>query len=109
SPTNRGKARAASHRPYRPGHRPVLLGDEDRLGSRSHKRRAIAGGEWRPGLRHDGLVAGVEPDWRPRTRYRHHECVANFAHELERRRLGREDARTIRRAQTDVAADRSVL
>ena len=87
----------------RPGHRPLFLGDQNRLAARPRRWPAGPCRPRRDRLRHHRLLADLETHRRPTARHRRDQRQPNDAARYRRRRLGRRSARTVRRTATGAA------
>ena len=89
----------------RPGHRPVLLRDQDRLDSRPCPRGPPPRRGRRAGRGDGRQLPGLAPDRRPAVRHRRHQCVPDAADGPQDPPLGRGPLRIIRRPARNIARD----
>ena len=98
----------AHPRAHRPGHRRLLLRQQDRVDSRQRPGRAGQGRGRRAGVRHHRHLAGLEADRRRDARHRRQQRVAHDAVQHPHARVGRRAADAVRRAGQPAAGGAAV-
>ncbi len=96
-------------RANRPGDRPLLLGDQDRLDSRSRTGCSPTRRGRRTGRGHRRQLHDLAPDRRTSIRHGCHQRVTHASHGSENHKLGPRTLRTIRRSGPNITRDSTEL